>query len=101
VPRCRTAGGHIRQEDWHVVRPALVHRRPRIWTDEQRPVPEVRRHPRGQVRTRALRVEMDHPDIAKVVGARDKSIQQDGRRRRGAMDIDLVAAPNPGDGFWR
>jgi hypothetical protein len=46
-------------------------------------------------------MEMDHPDIAKVAGARDKSIQQDGRRRRGAMDIDLVAAPNPGDGFWR
>jgi hypothetical protein len=42
---------------------------------------------------------MDHPDIAQLTGAPDERIEQHRRRGRGAMDIDLVAAPDPGNGL--
>ena len=40
----------VREEDRHVVGPALVHRLARVRTDEERPVTEVPRHRRVQVR---------------------------------------------------
>jgi hypothetical protein len=53
----------VRQEDRHIVSPTLVDGRSRIWTDEQRPVPEVAGHLRGEVQSRALDVEVDNGDV--------------------------------------
>ena len=57
-------GRDVRQEDRHVVGSTLVHRRPGVRADEQRPMPEMGRHVRREVWPRALGVEVDHPDVA-------------------------------------
>ena len=86
---------HLGQEDGHVVGPTLVDRGPRVRTHEQRPVPEMGRHLRGEMRPRALRVEMDHPDVLQLGRPGHERVEQDRRGRRRALDVDLLAARMP------
>jgi hypothetical protein len=46
-------------------------------------------------------VKVDHPDVAQLRCARDEGIEQDRRRRRGAVKVDLLTAPDAGNGFGR
>ena len=89
----------VGQEDRHVVRPSLVHGRPRVRPDEQGAVAKVRRHVRGQVRTRPLDVEVDDADIVQLRRPRDECVEQHRWRGRGAMNVDLVARPDALDGL--
>ena len=63
---------HVRQEDRHVVRPALVHRGTGVRPDEQRPVAEVAGHLRREVRPGTLRVQVDDRDVVELGRARDQ-----------------------------
>ena len=86
--------GHVRQEDRHVVRPPLIDRPPGVRSDEQRPVPDVAGHLRSQVRPRTLDVQMHDADVGQVLRLRplDQRVEEDRRRRGGAVNIDLVTA---------
>jgi hypothetical protein len=44
-------------------------------------------------------VEVDDPDVVEIRGAIDERLQEDLRGCRGAVEIDLVAAADPGDGL--
>ena len=55
---------HVGQEDRHVVGATLVHGGARVRPDEQRPVAEVAGHLGGEMRARALDVEVDDADVA-------------------------------------
>jgi len=82
---------HVREEDRHVVRAALVHGGTRIRPDEQGPVPEVRRHLGREMRPRSLDVQVDHADVAQLRRPCHEGVEQDGRRRRRAVEVDLLA----------
>ena len=60
---------------------------------------EVPGHLRGEVRTGPLDVEMHHPDVVQLGSARHQRIEQHGRRRGRAVDVDLVAGAHGGDGL--
>ena len=47
----------------------------------------------------SLRVEVDDRDVAQLRRPRDERVEQDLRGRGRALDVDLVAGPDPGDGF--
>ena len=81
----------VRQEDRHVVGPALVDGGPRVRPDEQRPMPEVALHLRREVRARALGVEVDDRDVVELLGARDEGVEEHGRRRGRAVEVDPIA----------
>ena len=59
--------------------------------DEQGPVAEVGRHLGRQVRAGALAVEVDHAHVAELRRPRHERVEEDRRRRRGALDVDLLA----------
>ena len=70
---------HVRQEDRHVVRPALVDGGPRVRTDEQRAMAEVARHLRSEVRPGTFGVEVDHADVPQLAArATSASSRTDG-----------------------
>ena len=87
----------VRQEDRHVVGPALVDGRAGVRPDEQGPMAEVAGHLRGEVRTGPLDVEMHHPDVVQLGCTRHQGVEQHGRGRRRAVDVDLVAGAHGGD----
>ncbi len=89
----------VGQEDGHVVGAAGVDRGPGVGPDEQGAVAEGGGHLRRQVRARPLGVEMDDAHVAQLRRAGHQGVEQDRRRRRRAVDIDLVAAGDPGDRF--
>ena len=91
----------IGQEDRDVVGAALVHRGAGVRPDEQRAMAEVAGHLGRQVRPRPLDVEVDDPDVVQLRGARDERVEQDRRRRRRAVHVDLVAGAHGGDGLRR
>ena len=80
----------VREEDRDVVGSPLVDGGARVGPDEQRPVPEVGRHVRGEVRPWTLDVEVDHADVPQVVGAGHERIEQDRRHRGRAVQVDLL-----------
>jgi hypothetical protein len=49
--------------------------------------------------SRTFAVEVDDADIPEFRRAGDQRIQQDGRRRRGTMEVDLLAGADTGDGL--
>ena len=87
----------VGQEDRHVVGPALVDGRAGVRPDEQGAMAEVAGHLRGQVRAGPLDVQMDHPHVVQLGSPRDERVEQHGRRRRRAVDVDLVAGAHGGD----
>ena len=93
--------GHLGQEDRHVVSPAFVYRGSGVGSDEQGPMAEVSRHVRRQVRARALRVEVDHPDVAELGRAGNEGIEQDRRSCCRAVDVDLLTTRDACDGLGR
>ena len=93
--------GHLGQEDRHVVSPPFVDRGAGVGSNEQGPMAEVSRHVRCQVRAGALRVEVDHPDVAELGGAGHEGIEEDRRSCRRAVDVDLLAARDACDGLGR
>ena len=68
---------HVRQEDRHVVRTALVHGGPSVGPDEQGAVSEVAGHLGCQVGTRALAMQVNDADVAELRRALNKRIEQD------------------------
>jgi hypothetical protein len=58
---------------------------------------EGRRMLRREVGTGPFGVEVDHPDVAQLGGALDQGVEEECRSRRSAVEVDLVAAPDPGD----
>ena len=90
---------HVGQEDRHVVGAALLDGRSGVRADEQRPMPEVPRHLRREVRPGPLAVEVDDADVAQLGRARDERVEQDRRRRRGAVEVELLAGADAGDGL--
>ena len=89
----------VRQEDRDVVGAALVDRRAGVGPDEQRPMAEVRRHLGRQVRPGPLAVEVDDADVAELRRPRDERVEEDRRRRRRALEVDLLAGRDAGDGL--
>ena len=89
----------VAQEHRDELGPPLVDGLPRVRADEQRPVAEVRRHLRGQVRPGSLGVEVDHADVVEFRCSRHEGVEQDRGHRRGALEVDLVARPDVGDGL--
>ena len=90
---------NIGQERRDVLRATLVDRGARVRTDEQGPVSEVRRHLGREMGARSLAMEMDDPDVAQLRGSRDERIEQDRRRGRCPVQVDLLAGLDVGNGF--
>ena len=70
-----------------------------VGADEQGAVAEVAGHLGGQVRAGPLGVHVDDLHVLELGRPRDQGVEQDGRRGGGALDVDLVAGPDPGDGL--
>ena len=98
MPR-REQLGDVRQEDRHVVGPALVDGLARVGADEERAVAEAAGHLRRQVRRRALGVDVDDADVAQLAGAARQRLEQDRWRGRAAVDEHLLAGRDAGDGL--
>ena len=90
---------HVRQEYRHVVCAALVHGCARIGSDEQGAVAEVAGHLGREVRPGSLDVEMDDTDVMEFRRSFDERIEQDGRGRRGTVDVHLVPGSDRIDGL--
>ena len=54
-----------------------------------------------EMRARALGVQVDDRDVVQLRRAIDEGLEQDRRRRRGAVQVDLVAAPDDGGRLGR
>ena len=89
----------VREEDRDVVRAALAHGPSRVRPDEQRPMPEVALHLRGQVRTRTLRVQVDDRHVAELVGTGHEGVQQHRRRGCRAVHVHAIARSDDRHGF--
>ena len=62
-------------------------------------MPEVALHLGRQVGPRSFGVEVDHADVHQLGGAGDECLEEDFRSRGRALDVDLVAGLDPGNGF--
>jgi hypothetical protein len=51
------------------------------------------------MRSGTLAMEVDYADIVDLRGPFDQRLEEHFWRCGGAVEIDLVAAPDPGDGF--
>ena len=89
----------VRQEGRDVVGPTLGDGLPRVRPDEQRPMAEMRRHLGRQVRPGPLAVEVDDADVRQLGRPRHERVEQDRRRRGGALEVELLTGGDPGDGL--
>ena len=89
----------VRQERGNVLGPPLVDRGAGVGPDEQREVAEVRGHLGREMRAGAFAMEMDDADVPELRGAGDQRVEQDGRRGRRAVDVDLLAGLDSRDGL--
>ena len=89
----------VAQEHRDELGPTLVDGRPRVGADEQRAVAEMRRHLGRQVRPGSLGVEVDHADVVQVRRPGHERVEQDRGHGRGALEVDLVARADVGDGL--
>ena len=92
---------HVRQEDRDVVGPTVVDGLPRVRPDEQGTVAKMRRHLGGQVRSRPLAMQVDDAHVGQVRSPCDQRIEQHRRCRRRALEVDLLAGRDAGDGLGR
>ena len=76
-------------------------RGPGVRPDEQGKVAEVWRHLGRKVRTGSLAMEVDDADLGQLRRPRHERVEQDGRRRGGALEIELLARPDAGDRLVR
>jgi RNA polymerase sigma factor (sigma-70 family) len=61
----------------------------------------VRRHLGCEMRARPFAVEVDDAHVTKLGRPRDERVEEDRRRRRSTLEVDLLTGRDPGDGLGR
>ena len=97
-PESNSRGTSDRNVGMYSARPSAIAARA-LRPDEQRSMAEVRRHLGREMRAGPLAVEVDDAHVRELGRPRDKRIEEDRRRRRGALEIDLLAGRDAGDGL--
>ncbi len=92
---------NVRKEGRDVLRAAFGDRGARVASDEQRSMAEVGCHLRGEMRAGPLAVEVDDAHVAELLRARDERVEENRRRCRGTLEVDLLAGRDADDGVGR
>ena len=92
---------HVREEGRDVIGTSLGDRSARVRADEERLVPEMWCHLGRKMRPGPLAMEVDDADVGELRRSRHEGVEQDRRRRRRTLQVELLPGRDPGDGLGR